>query len=67
MEILGAQLSALARRKAPVTEVEDNSPSSITIVVSVKYLVFVMRADNRGEGGILALWRWRCSASGARR
>jgi len=24
-------------------------------VISIKYLVFVMRADNRGEGGILAL------------
>ncbi len=28
---------------------------ALIIVVSVKYLVFVMRADNRGEGGILAL------------
>jgi KUP system potassium uptake protein len=28
---------------------------SLLIVISVKYLVFVMRADNRGEGGILAL------------
>ncbi|WP_375761690.1 potassium transporter Kup [Corallococcus exercitus] len=28
---------------------------SLIIVVSVKYLIFVMRADNRGEGGILAL------------
>ncbi|HEX3584143.1 MAG TPA: potassium transporter Kup [Thermoanaerobaculia bacterium] len=28
---------------------------SLTIVISFKYLVFVMRADNRGEGGILAL------------
>lgn len=28
---------------------------SLTIVVSIKYLVFVMRADNRGEGGIFAL------------
>jgi KUP system potassium uptake protein len=28
---------------------------SITLVVTVKYLTFVMRADNRGEGGILAL------------
>jgi KUP system potassium uptake protein len=28
---------------------------SLFLVVSVKYLVFVMRADNRGEGGILAL------------
>ena len=28
---------------------------SLTMVVCVKYLTFVMRADNRGEGGILAL------------
>ncbi len=28
---------------------------SLLIVITVKYLVFVMRADNRGEGGILAL------------
>ncbi len=28
---------------------------AITLVVSVKYLLFVMRADNEGEGGVLAL------------
>jgi KUP system potassium uptake protein len=28
---------------------------SLTLVVTVKYLTFVMRADNGGEGGILAL------------
>jgi KUP system potassium uptake protein len=28
---------------------------AITFVVTFKYLTFVMRADNRGEGGILAL------------
>ena len=28
---------------------------SLTLVVVVKYLTFVMRADNHGEGGILAL------------
>ena len=28
---------------------------SLLIVISLKYLLFVMRADNRGEGGILAL------------
>ncbi|MGQ0536300.1 MAG: potassium transporter Kup [Methanobacteriota archaeon] len=28
---------------------------SLVAVVSVKYLAFVLRADNRGEGGILAL------------
>ena len=28
---------------------------SLTLVITIKYLVFVMRADNHGEGGILAL------------
>ena len=28
---------------------------SLILVVSIKYLVFVLRADNKGEGGILAL------------
>ena len=28
---------------------------SLLLIVSVKYVVFVMRADNHGEGGILAL------------
>jgi len=28
---------------------------ALVLVVSIKYLVFVLRADNRGEGGILAL------------
>jgi KUP system potassium uptake protein len=28
---------------------------SLVIIISLKYLVLVMRADNRGEGGILAL------------
>jgi len=28
---------------------------SLVIIISIKYLLFVMRADNRGEGGILAL------------
>ena len=28
---------------------------SLTMVVTVKYLYFIMRANNRGEGGILAL------------
>ncbi len=38
---------------------------ALTITISLKYLLFVMRADNRGEGGILALlallapWRVR--------
>ena len=28
---------------------------ALIIIISIKYLLFVMRADNRGEGGILAL------------
>ena len=28
---------------------------ALTLVISVKYLVFILRADNHGEGGILAL------------
>ena len=28
---------------------------ALILVVSVKYIVFILRADNRGEGGILAL------------
>jgi KUP system potassium uptake protein len=28
---------------------------SLMLIISIKYLVFVMRADNKGEGGILAL------------
>ncbi len=28
---------------------------SLLLVISVKYLIFVLRADNKGEGGILAL------------
>ena len=28
---------------------------SLVVVISIKYIGFVMRADNRGEGGILAL------------
>jgi len=28
---------------------------ALTLTISIKYLVFILRADNRGEGGILAL------------
>jgi KUP system potassium uptake protein len=39
---------------------------SLTFVVTFKYLSFVMRADNRGEGGILALMALAGSKGGAR-
>ena len=28
---------------------------ALTIIVTIKYVVFVLRADNRGEGGTLSL------------
>ncbi|PMZ00398.1 KUP/HAK/KT family potassium transporter, partial [Pseudomonas sp. FW306-02-F02-AB] len=28
---------------------------SLILVVTVKYVIFLMRADNQGEGGVLAL------------
>ncbi|MEK6440962.1 potassium transporter Kup [Pseudonocardia sp. T1-2H] len=42
---------------------------SVTLVVTIKYVVFVLRADNDGEGGIMALAALVCgvSASNARR
>jgi KUP system potassium uptake protein len=43
---------------------------SLLIVISVKYLIYVMRADNEGEGGILALMAlltpWRKRRGGER-
>jgi len=38
----------------------------LIVVISIKYLAFIMRADNRGEGGILALMALIRSARGAR-
>jgi len=43
---------------------------ALTITVSIKYVAYVLRADNRGEGGILALMALAMSkseASGKRR
>src|SRR4051795_5218336 len=44
----------------PVTEINALGLASIAfwaliIIISIKYLLLVMRADNHGEGGILAL------------
>lgn len=39
---------------------------ALVLVVSIKYLVFVMRADNHGEGGILALTALLNPVSGVR-
>ena len=35
---------------------------SLVIVVTVKYVILIMRADNNGEGGVLALAAWRIVA-----
>jgi len=42
---------------------------SLTLVVTVKYVLIVMRADNRGEGGVLALTALalRCASRRGRR
>ena len=36
---------------------------SLTIVITIKYLLYVLRADNRGEGGVLALMALALGAS----
>jgi KUP system potassium uptake protein len=40
---------------------------ALVIIISIKYLVFVLRADNRGEGGILALMSLVRSGAGRSR
>lgn len=40
---------------------------SLTLIISVKYILFVMRADNNGEGGILALLALVAQSPGAHR
>jgi KUP system potassium uptake protein len=39
---------------------------ALIIVVTIKYVLFIMRADNRGEGGILSLMALAQSAVGRR-
>jgi KUP system potassium uptake protein len=39
---------------------------ALTIIVTIKYVVFLMRADNRGEGGTLALMALAQKAAGRR-
>jgi KUP system potassium uptake protein len=40
---------------------------ALTLVVTLKYVIVLMRADNRGEGGILALTVLALRATGTRR
>src|SRR6185369_16361345 len=46
----------------PIPVTQDNIYGSLSlffwaliIIVSIKYVIFIMRADNRGEGGIMAM------------
>jgi KUP system potassium uptake protein len=39
---------------------------SLTLIVTVKYVLFLLRADNRGEGGVLALYTLARLAIGRR-
>ena len=39
---------------------------SLTLIVTVKYVLFLLRADNRGEGGVLALYALTRLAVGRR-
>jgi KUP system potassium uptake protein len=40
---------------------------SVTVVVSIKYVVFILRADNDGEGGVMALAALARRATAGRR
>ncbi len=48
-------LSGLEPNEANVTGILSLITWSLILVISVKYMVFVLRADNHGEGGILSL------------
>ena len=53
--VLRRSTTALPATHANVLGVLSLFVWSLTLVVVVKYLTFIMRADNKGEGGILAL------------
>jgi KUP system potassium uptake protein len=48
-------LHAIALTEANILGVLSLVFWSLTVVVCIKYVVFILRADNRGEGGIFAL------------
>ena len=54
-ECLSDKLGAPASDPANVVGVTSLIVWALTLVVTVKYLLFLMRADNHGEGGIMAL------------
>ena len=59
LQVAIAPESGRNARRAESTEMSSASVLlivwALTAVVTVKYLLFIMRADNQGEGGILAL------------
>src|SRR6185295_13916548 len=40
---------------SPLYALQATFTEAVTLIVSVKYVTFIMRADNEGEGGIMAL------------
>ena len=54
-DALGRPLDALERTDLNVLGILSLVFWSLVLVVVVKYITFIMRADNQGEGGILAL------------
>ena len=54
-DALGRPLDRLARSDGNVLGILSLVFWSLVLVIVVKYLTFIMRADNEGEGGILAL------------
>jgi KUP system potassium uptake protein len=53
--VFSTELQVLRPTQAAVYGVISLVFWTITLVVSVKYVAFIMRADNKGEGGIMAL------------
>ncbi|HKS03956.1 MAG TPA: KUP/HAK/KT family potassium transporter, partial [Chthoniobacterales bacterium] len=48
-------MHAVAPTRANVLGVLSLILWSLILIISIKYLILILRADNRGEGGILAL------------
>ena len=69
--IYGFKTAITQAARGPVGDPEIFGVVSLTlwaliIVVTIKYVTFIMRADNRGEGGILSLMALAQSALGRR-
>jgi KUP system potassium uptake protein len=63
-EALAHQVKAEALTEAGVIGSISLLIFALIFIVTIKYILFVMRADNRGEGGILALMALAQSAMG---